>query len=692
MLAQLVAVHQKMACDQKWRPTMDDAVSDDEDEDKDEDEEDDENDGDGKARKRTDRAIRLAQRRLMQETVVKAKLSVLPGSYDKELDRQAMLQAIDERVKAVSRRSQLASVALLLWIRKQTKDVPDAGLANVDMSHIFKQTFFRQLMLGTEDAVRADERVKSLHAEYPQLVITGGWRFPGDRNLYSSATNAYLSNLRNHLRFNIKLYTNRVLYAMQEQRNWNKNEVPSILFSVMGWPTKGLGTWFPMRLEAHRIVESCRSLLKLRPSDVVDEVWLKNKKNHPKVLMLYVFLARKLEQLDAKLFNLVPVLSIRRHFVTIDNSVLHGLLNELVDEGRASMFRVLDLNSLTDDGGGSDFMRNVIWRLAFDVDKLQGRDKTFSWNIQTDGVSMCVHFTQPKRESVTYARQEDARDFSGYRVLGLDPGRTNIYYIVEVLPDGKLKVYCLTRKHYHTVSGISDAIRQSHSWLKNIRSVLERLSTVTTKGQDVDCLLDYLEVLFELQDQLWGEFFRPRWANQRLRSYGGKKRAFDAFWTSVKSSEDKRPIIVAYGAAKFAPTGRGEIAVPTTRAYKECARRFETRPTDEYLTSKKDCETGQVLNLVKKRIRGPSRTHMLTPEQERAAKKYRLRLERSSILRGLLWCGSTKQEGRFVNRDKNAALNIRKCFLAPERPEALRRQPRVKQRVVHSIRTFRASR
>ncbi len=47
-----------------------------------------------------------------------------------------------------------------------------------------------------------------------------------------------------------------------------------------------------------------------------------------------------------------------------------------------------------------------------------------------------------------------------------------------------------------------------------------------------------------------------------------------------------------------------------------------------------------------------------------------------SDVRGLLWYNSTMPIGvsKFVNRDVNAALNIRHCLMHP-RPEMLRRLP-----------------
>ena len=60
----------------------------------------------------------------------------------------------------------------------------------------------------------------------------------------------------------------------------------------------------------------------------------------------------------------------------------------------------------------------------------------------------------------------------------------------------------------------------------------------------------YLKTVLEQYDTLWNEYLKPRWANQRMRLYGGKKRVFAKFFNGLVSKGKKT--VVAYGAAKFA--------------------------------------------------------------------------------------------------------------------------------------------
>jgi transposase len=215
-------------------------------------------------------------------------------------------------------------------------------------------------------------------------------------------------------------------------------------------------------------------------------------------------------------------------------------------------------------------------------------------------------------------------------------------------PDGTVQNWKLTRGQYYAESGIVKARGQSETWQRPVRKLLDRLSEVSSKGMAVKAHTQYLEVLLETYDDLWKEYLKPRWANQRLRLYGGKKRVFATFLNKVEreaTTEGHKRVVVAYGAAKFAPGGRGELSVPTSRAFKECTQRFRVVLVDEFRTTMVYAGDDSVLKQVWSKDKG-------------------------AVVRGLMWCDSTNNS-KFVNRDLNAALNIRRCLVLPTRPAIL---------------------
>jgi hypothetical protein len=86
--------------------------------------------------------------------------------------------------------------------------------------------------------------------------------------------------------------------------------------------------------------------------------------------------------------------------------------------------------------------------------------------------------------------------------------------------------------------------------------------------------------------------------------------------------------------------------------WKECSYRFLTVPVDEFMTTK-----------------------MYNGDKQTVLKAVQRRDTGATVVRGLLWCdsSSTKDQSKFVNRDLNAALNNRDCFLARSRPAMLSR-------------------
>ena len=198
------------------------------------------------------------------------------------------------------------------------------------------------------------------------------------------------------------------------------------------------------------------------------------------------------------------------------------------------------------------------------------------------------------------------------------------------------------------------AIRRSNAWNLNVKEQLEKLSKNSPKVIQLSDYLKYLDVVLESKEALWTEYLKPRWAKQRLRVFGGKQRVFANFFNRIDNdgkAMGKRTVI-AYGSAKFASGGKGEISVPTSKAFKECNYRFLTVPVDEFRTS---------------RVSYEDKTTLL--EGVGQWRNYKLR-----TVRGLLWCKSTnKYGGKLINRDLNAALNIRECLLLG-RPDALNRK------------------
>ena len=225
-------------------------------------------------------------------------------------------------------------------------------------------------------------------------------------------------------------------------------------------------------------------------------------------------------------------------------------------------------------------------------------------------------------------------------MIAIDPGRTNIVFAV----DTNGKIYKMTRGMYYAGAGINTIIRKTAKWqadIKEAEDTFRRHSPKTTNQRTWDAFLqDYISVY----KTLWDAKTEKKYARERFRVYGLKRKILDKFFQTMKTGDRYLVPEIAYGAAKFPPTGKGERAVPTVFVRKRCAK-FFPRITfvDEYNTSKICCCCDERLCPVKKA---------------------------GNEVRGLRWCPSTRT---FQNRDKNGALNILRCYLSNNRPQSLTR-------------------
>jgi len=269
-------------------------------------------------------------------------------------------------------------------------------------------------------------------------------------------------------------------------------------------------------------------------------------------------------------------------------------------------------------------------------------------------------------------------------VVGADTGNSNIITIAapkraEDCTDGNLRqkdmrLLTFSRARYYRESGIMNARKKIETWNSGMKDHLEALSKVTSRSAKFEAFRKFMEVRMAHWDALWEEYTKPRWARLRMNLYGGKQRAFANFFnqlSALKEDESQR-LVVAYGAGRWAPK-KGTTPAPTTRVHKQCARRFVTIPVDEFRTSYIHHELDYTLQSVEieKCQRSPEEIAKYGPLTEE-------QMERRAKVRGLLAIVSTTRNGKkrmeFVNRDFNAAINVRRCAVLETRPPELTRE------------------
>jgi hypothetical protein len=501
---------------------------------------------------------KLYERQQYDEMVAKAcLLKRVKDSY-----KEKLRDAIHNRVDSCSKSIVKASSGLMHLAREMYRNVTHMETVEIP-DEFFDKTSTRQLMFGTGETRRENERVHALHEKLPFYSLEGT-RYKGDSRICTYGAMKYITNLKNHLTLNLERFMIRAVFALYPV--FSRNAIWAMINGIKNngqhedeieFVDKKVSNENTSEASVIRaLFQEDRLVLGLaNPAEKISELKKYKERYFRLILPYFVFLDRELKRkaemmrdeeeneewerrkaaLMGKRFNVVPLCNVKSHFVTINSSVLHGPLKEISPE--------------------------------FDI--------------------------------------------------------------------------------------------------------REEFSKVTSRGADFRAFREFMETQAAHDEEMWKEYSKPRWARLRMNLYSGKQRAFAKFFNQLSTlQEDKtQRLVVAYGAGRWV-TQKGCTPAPTTRTYKEWARRFVTIPIDMFRTSYKHHELGYTLERVEmekcQRIPEDMKTYgALTVEQ----------MERRARLRGLLALVSTTNDGKkrmeFVNRDFNAAVNIRRCAVLETRPPEL---------------------
>src|SRR3990172_13251779 len=139
----------------------------------------------------------------------------------------------------------------------------------------------------------------------------------------------------------------------------------------------------------------------------VSDAW---KKNNINKIVQYNFRVLQLldHNPDARKFSLAPICNIKRHFVTIDTTVMlrailpRGWLRQR-RMGRGGDGKEGEGKGMLPGKGGAE--RAAVWGAAFEMGKMAALKGGvgFADFVQSDGVSLCVHFREVETGAATAA-------------------------------------------------------------------------------------------------------------------------------------------------------------------------------------------------------------------------------------------------------------------------------------------------
>lgn len=269
----------------------------------------------------------------------------------------------------------------------------------------------------------------------------------------------------------------------------------------------------------------------------------------------------------------------------------------------------------------------------------------FDCSLVTDGVAVSLQYSKqvfvPKTSAGSRTRKppsEAAEEYDRHLstmvtlkgvktiVVGLDPGRANLATVAytigqedrEGFPprDKKERVrlkdsWSLSRGQYYEDSNTKKMGRAQMRRYQELLEGFAQLKQGSVRTADYRDIERYLSLYVGMRDAWWDLALRRRESRDNLQRYSGKRSVLDGFFARVNKQLRKQfpgvKIEVAYGSAgeKMKPTGKGEVAVPTTGTYKSCKRVFgkdAVSVTNEFRTTLVDWETGEKKDAVYRKL------------------------------------------------------------------------------------------
>ncbi|KAJ9517906.1 hypothetical protein QJQ45_004160 [Haematococcus lacustris] len=293
-------------------------------------------------------------------------------------------------------------------------------------------------------------------------------------------------------------------------------------------------------------------------------------------------------------FTLTPMARVGVHFVKVDGRVLHGVC------------RQLGLTKETREAFTSEPALSHHWARWFNTNKLRNKEFAFKRLVDTDGVSVCVHYTRPlppppapppaASSSSTSSRPSAAAAAAAHAVglphigrgiaemrefvfdpdtqigVDIDPGNTQAVSAAsgvwdpatgQLLAD-QLRRWKLTKGQVKHDSGLNNARRDTERWLAPIKPHLQHLAAASSAGTSLEANLKHITVTLATWDAVWEVYLDPKWARQRLRLYGAQDRALEHFFNkleedmaelSMKRHKRAKQLVVFFGAASIGTAG-----------------------------------------------------------------------------------------------------------------------------------------
>ena len=394
----------------------------------------------------------------------------------------------------------------------------------------------------------------------------------------------------------------------------------------------------------------------ITPTEIKKSIYYDIKAYPHKFIPCLFYMNNILDQKEAKLFQSIPLRNnIVPKYITIDTACLINLFATKGNKGKL-------LTKLKES-------KDIIWSQVFRLNKkiFKNKEYTFNYQIQTDGIGVSLSFIRndlvdkkygSKTEKIVednYRYIEDCNDnelrnFDNKNVVGLDPGKKYLTYMVD--KNNNTLKYSSTQRRVESLAKRNSRILLTEKKKNNIIEKETLLSELNCKTIDYQKFKDYIKEKTKLNNELQEFYITDLWRKMKWRQFVYSRKSEDKFLNNIKNvfGDD---IVIAYGDWSRSSQMKHFMPTKNKGIRKIIEKKYETISIHEYNTSKKCSNCLEDLNYMKHNNKKTFR-HLCCHK----------------------CLSSENKQTAFKTRDANSAINIMNIFkyycLNKERQEAFK--------------------
>ncbi|KAJ9514969.1 hypothetical protein QJQ45_002797 [Haematococcus lacustris] len=339
----------------------------------------------------------------------------------------------------------------------------------------------------------------------------------------------------------------------------------------------------------------------------------------------------------------------------------------------SAVYVALGLKRETADVFTAEPARSQHWDRWFSTGKLANQGFEFERTVETDGVSVCVHYTRPlptppappsaagpssSNSSPVAAPSAAAAAAHAVGLPRIGKGLAEQRdFVFDPATQFGLRRWKLTKGQVKHASGLNNACRATERWLAPFKPHLQHLAAASSAGTSLVANLKHITVTLATWDAVWEVYLDPKWAQQRLRLYRAQDRALEQFFkklekdmveVSMERHGHAKQLVVFFGAAGIG-TGGGAPRKPpqAPRSSQEATQPAASEPRPSRpLPAKRS-----------KRAKAEQAAEHTQPTEDKGTGKGKAAEAKPA-----------PQPGRWLDRDCNAALNMQRIGESRWRP------------------------